>query len=337
MKKLSFTLFLLCLFIAALTSCEDANEDGGRTAIPFSVTNTRGNTNGNTANLGLAAIQGDWIIYSDMGKSNLLKATSDGGRHSLTFMETLNDSFACLNLIGQRVDYISSYYADINTADLTDETAQPLRSGRSYCILTVSDTLYFIDESGDGGIYRVDREFMSAAKRIGTHPAYVEGVTDSQNHASFSVDGGYLYYCAADDGMRICRVDLETNEETLISDAGAAMLIVENGKIYYLDKSDRGLDLLNDDGSAARIVSARVGTFNLDENYIFYTDLSQDGSPVYRVDVNSGEIERIGGVSNTVYLYVLGDHLMFYCVDPVSGGESLYFSDLDGGNMHPAA
>lgn len=334
-RRISLFKRLLCVAAACslcLASCGEQEGPAERTPISFSSVNERGNTNGNIANMGMGVSQGEWIIFTHMEDGGLLKASKNGGRHCFSLMSGLNDIFACINLTGYRLDYISSVYGDINTAMIDDETASALISGTSYCIQTVGGYVYYIDESGDGGVYRFDTE-SGKSERIGSHAAYDENVTSESSHASFSIDDGYLYYCAADDGSRIYRVELESGAESLIGDVSADMLIADGGSIFFVGSDDRCLYSLSDDGNFKRLTQCAVGTFNFDGRYLFYTDADAAGSPVMRMSRSGSGAVKLCDVTDTMYITLLGDVVMLYCVSD-GGSVSTVFVDRGSGDTY---
>lgn len=337
-KHTSFHRIIACFLCISLflcfSSCEkEPEEDGTGITLNFSETNTRGNTNGNIANLGMGAKQGEWIIFTDLGDGGTLKASKNGGKHCITLMSHLNDIFACINLTGQRLDYISSLYGDINTVWLEDQTASSLIATSSYCMQAVDSRYYYIDEGGDGGIYKMDPDSAEPV-RVGTHAAYIQDVTTESSHASFSVDGGYLYYCAADDDLRIYRVDLETNEEVMLCSRSASMLIVQDGRVMFIDADNRRLYSLDEDGTAEALTQCSVGTFNFDGSHIFYTDTSRSGKPVMRMSLAGNGAAKLCDAEDTMYITLLDDLVMLYCVNDEGSNARNLFVDRSGGETY---
>ena len=303
MRRRRFLALLLCL---CLVSCRA--EPPREAAFSFEKENVRGNTNGNLANLGLAASQGEWIFFCDMADGGMLKATRDGGKTCAVLMESFDDAYACLNLVGQKLSYISSLYGDINAVLLDEETAVSLWAGHSYCMQVADGGTWLIDESGDGFVKRFDEETGDAVS-YGTHPAYVENVSGTSLHTSFSLDNGYLYYAAADDGNRVYRVDLTSGAEEKIVDTAVTTLVAENGSVYYTDAASGRLYRLAN-GQLFPLTQTRVGTFNVEGKVVWYTDGSQAGSPVMRLE--NGVATRVCDVKDTMYLCRVNGLLMLY-------------------------
>lgn len=319
---------ILCVCVTLCFSSCDKDGDSEKVTLTFSEINVRGNSNGNIANMGLGVVQGEWIIFSDLS-DGYLKATKDKGAHCLTLMESLNDMFACMNLIGQELDYISPLYGDINTVDLSDGSASSLIPSGSYCLQRVEGFLYYIDESGDGKVCRVNCE-TGQDESLSSHKAYIEGVTTESLHASFSIDNGYLYYAAADDNFSIYRINLSTKEETKLSSSKAAMLIVEEGHVVYKDGDDSKLYSLSENGEAKRLTDVKVGTFNFDGTYIYYTDLSSSRETVMKMRRSGNDASVFCDVSDTMYINLLDDIVMLYCISGNGEITRTVFVDSEG-------
>ncbi len=300
---------LLCLCVCLIPSCGDTPPAGiSEPLLTFSETNERGNTNGNAANMGLAVRQGEWIVFSDMADDAYLKATKDGGRHCVVLMEDLADTYACLNLIGDRLDYVSTTYGDVNTLYINEEVAMPTWSGQTYCLQSVKGDLWFVDESGDGRIYRVNPQ-TGEETAVGSHKAYVSGVTDAASYTTFSVDGEFVYYAAADDGNSLYRVNLANGEETRLTDTAVGMLIAEQGTVLYtLPKENGRLYCLTADGRVYPVTKEGVSTFNTDGTRLWYADKST--GRVMEGLVSGGVFETLCQGGNVQYLLYLGDVLM---------------------------
>lgn len=284
--------------------------------------------------MGLGVVQGEWIIFSDL-ESGYLKATRDKGKHCLTLVEDFQDMFACLNLTGQSLDYISPIYGDINTIDLESGMPSSLIGSSSYCLQKVDNYLYYIDESGDGNIRRVSCE-TGEDEVLSSHKTYIEGVTTESTHASFSIDNGYLYYTAADDGFSIYRIDLASKEEVKLSDDGASMLIVEKGHIIYKSTDSGKLCSLSDEGEKKELTKNAVGTFNFDGTYIYYTDMSTASKTVMKMRRTGGSSAVFCNEADTMYINLLGDTVMLYCVSESGDDPRTVFVSADGESYRPA-
>jgi len=321
MKRLLAILLLFSLL------CGCRAEETNSSAFSFTAVNTRGNTNGNIANLGLAAAQDEWIFFCDLSDEGRLKATKDGGRTSIELMADLDDTYACLNLVGQTLNYISSSYSDLNAVLLDEETAVSVWTGHSYCMQVYDGDVWFIDESGTGLVTRLDAE-TGETVTYGSHPAYLESVTNESVHTSFSLDNGYLYYAAADDNNRIYRVNLSSNEEACLADASATVLAVQDGAVYFTDANEGNRLFRLKNGKTVLLTETGVGTFNVEGSTVWYTDTSASGSPLMKLE--NGIAARVCDVPNTMYVSRVNHLLVLYTSD----GE-IYFVSDDGVAIKP--
>lgn len=330
-RYVRLTAVVLAVALLLIPSCKEDPSPSTQPTLTFTVTNQRGNTNGNIANMGLAVKQGEWILFSDLADDAYLKATADGGRHCVTLMEDLDDTYACLNLMGQRMDYVSSTYGDINTLYLDEGVAMPTWTGNTYCLQSVEGDLWFIDESGDGRIYRVDPE-TAETQAVGTHPAYLQGVTDQNTHTSFSVDGGYLYYAAADDGNRVYRVTLADGREERLTDRSAGILMAEKGTVLFTDPGDGNrLYRLTAEGQAVAVTDGSVAAFNTDGTTLWYVE-EATGS-LMKSGKTGGFGEKVCDTQGVMYLLLLDEVIMLYCVDG-EGTPATLFVDTATGEVY---
>lgn len=283
--------------------------------------------------MGLGATQGEWMIFCDMS-DGYLKASKDKGKTCITLMESLNDMFACINLTGQTLDYVSPIYGDINTVDLSDGFASSLIPSNSYCLQRVDDVLYYIDEGGDGKICRVDC-LTGETEILSSRKAYIENVTDDILHPSFSIDGGFLYYAAADDGFSVYRIDLASKEEIKFCDCKAAMLIAQDGKILYKDGDDSRLYSVSQNGEKAQLTEGKIGTFNFDGSAVYYTDPSTSRDTVMKMGILGGDASVFCEVSDTMYINLLDDVVMLYCISDDGEITRTVFVDKSGNYYFP--
>lgn len=326
------TAALLALSLLLFPACGEKTPADTTPILTFAETNQRGNTNGNIANMGLAVRQGEWILFSDLADDAYLKATADGGRHCMKLMEDLDDTYACLNLIGQRLDYVSATYGDVNTLYLEENVAMPTWTGHTYCLQSVLGDLWFIDETGDGRIYRVNPE-TAETESVGTHPAYLEGVTDQTAHAAFSIDGGYLYYCAADDGSRVYRVRLSDGTEERLTQQSAAILIAEKGNVLFADADDGRLYRITAEGETLPMTSGGVTAFNTDGTTVWYVDAST--GELMRCGVDGGFADKLCDAENAMYILLLEDVIMIYCADEEGTPATLFVNASTGETYSP--
>ena len=90
---------------------------------------------------------------------------------------------------------------------------------------------------------------------------------------------------------------------------------------------------LSDDGNFKRLTQCAVGTFNFDGRYLFYTDADAAGSPVMRMSRSGSGAVKLCDVTDTMYITLLGDVVMLYCVSD-GGSVSTVFVDRGSGDTY---
>ena len=180
MKKI-ISLLIVCGFAVTMFAGCSANNTTNNTGSNTTV-NTKGNTNGNIDNFGQAALQGDWIYYTDF--LALYKIKTDG-----TGKTKLSDGSAFfINVVGDWIYYYSDS-TDGGTykikTDGTGKTKLEIESpGYSVSYINVvGDWIYFTSFDGEASkIYKV--------KTDGTAKTMI----NNDNSSFINVVGDWIYY-----------------------------------------------------------------------------------------------------------------------------------------------
>ena len=333
---------LLALALAVCAGCAPANgpadssSQGAASEAPptltFAQENTRGNTNGNLANMGLGVVQDDWILFLDLPRMRLFAMHRDGsGRAEV--LRDVQDMFLCMNLLGERLHYVSYFMQDVNLYALDGSEWYPLLEGPTYCLLVEGDTLYYVDEGGDGGCYAMNLS-DGQSRRLGSHAMY-DGSNGENGLTSFSVEDGYFYYIACDDEDHVYRVELATGAEEKICDVPADRLIVQDGVVYTVAQEDGRLYRSAPDGSGrTALTEHRVGAFNVDAQGIVYLNLD-DAGQVWSMGTQGENAAKFCDAQDVQYITLLDTYVMLYSF--TSSDAATYLLRRDGSEMETLA
>jgi len=308
----------------------DKEEEPTPEEIPFYPVvnpNIYGNTTGNLNNKGLAAIQGEWIYYTNSSDGNsLYKIRTDGtGRTKLN-----DESSLRINVVGEWVYYYSDILGDggpVNSPvykiriDGTERTW--LFDEAIWCMTVVGDWIYF---SNEDGLYKIRTD---ATGRMKLHNDYVHGInvvgdwiygtgdrsarlykirTDGREAIIFNdeishmviVVGDWIYYAEGRDG-HVYRVRTDgTGKEKIIDDNNVSALNISGDWIYYMywniqndtiDGTDSGLYRSRLDGTGKTLIAE--GLFhlvNVADDWIFYRNGAHE---IYKIRTNGTEHQRV--------------------------------------------
>ncbi len=300
------------LLAAALIFCASCTKQDGDTddetvsrVFEFSSINSRGNTNGNIANIGMGVAQGDKIFFTNPC-AEWYTFTLENGEVKKVF-DDLDDIFVQMNMIDSNLYYISYYYEDMCFYDINGGIPGSLADIATYALIVYDDYLYAIDAS-DGYVKRWKfNSETTDGEQLGEHKAYLYS---AQTALTMSVTDDYVYYAAVDDDYNVYRVSLADKTEQKIVSSKVSRLIVENGLVYYVLEEDGKLYSCNSDGSDVKCLSQRnIAAFNVNEKYVYYSS-AEEG--LFKIPFNGGEETKISDLQNIAYINLMNEYLFVY-------------------------
>jgi len=254
------TTFMVILCILAIFMLASTSDN---------TTEQRGNSLGNIKNGGVAAIEDEWIYFSDTFFTwGIVKMSYDG-----SVMERLTDSL-------RRED-------DLTRAQL----ASSLNVFDGW--IFYNDTIQFFDDAGIQS-----QEFSLSKMRTDGSDSQLL----SNDHAScINVVDGWIYYRNLSDNQKIYKMKIDgTQRQMLVSERTAWPLYVTNGWMYfYTEGQTSGLWRAKTDGShQEKISDAWLSNFIVEDGWMYY---DSDGD-IYRLSVDGKLLEKIasGRSSNIV-------------------------------------
>ena len=309
------------------------------------VSNKVGNTSGNLLNMGLAAIQEDWIYYTDID-SGIWRVRTDGtGKAQVT-----DDLAFFINVVGDWIYYNGGNYDDdydsvslrkIRT-DGTEKTVIKEVNGLFTCV--VGDWIYYLDSDEDD-IYKV--------KTDGTG---TKQLTNSGEVSHFCVEDNYIYYDDYDDDdddyffiTKIYKMDTDGKSVSVIDgiifpdddEYFFAALIVCDGWIYYegvaMESMTTHIGKIRTDGTGAALITTPedykgeeyfISAYNIDGDWLYFTNGYEE---IYKIRTNGTGMTKIYGDEDEFVFFVniVGDWIYYYDVEK----EGLYRMDKNGKNV----
>lgn len=200
--------------------------NGAGTSASDKTVNTCGNTTGNISNGGFAAIQGNWIYYSNPQFSNWKGQGYIYKMHTNGTGETkLNeDHSSYINVVGDWVYYRNDDADGAVFKIKTDGTSKTqLNKDESDYINVIGGYIYYMDKTDGGAVHKMTADGKNEQKLIGT---------ESSNIA---VADGWVYYRNEADSGKIYKVSADGSNNTCLSKNHGGGVNIVNGIIYFCD------------------------------------------------------------------------------------------------------
>lgn len=220
----------------------------------------QGNTLGNIANDGFAAIDSDWIYYlTNAYYGELFKIKKDGSENT----KILDLAYHDINVVDGWIFYAGNFLADGIYKVRTDGSDQELLLDGLFCygLMVVDDWIYFFSNNENEGLYRMK-----------TDGSDLERIT-SDGNMKFLVVDDWIYFSEDDyyRGGSFYKIRTNGSEKTLLSDTFATWFCIYNDYIYYSDYEDNGcLYRIKTDGSAKiKITEFEVSGINVSEGLVY--------------------------------------------------------------------
>ena len=241
------------------------------------IENTIGNTNGNIANGGYAALQGNWIYYVNNSDSyKLYKIKTDGTGES----KLSDDMPKYINVLGDWIYYSNDSDAGKLYKIKTDGTGKAMLSDDdAYYVNAEGDWIYYKNNSDANRLYKIKTDGTGKTK-----------VNDDMSY-DITAAGGWIYYVNESDGYKIYKIKTDGTGRTKLNDNTSYDINVAVGWIYYqksiTDSDDNsvpnGLYKIKTDGTEETKLSGDVPYYiNVVGNWIYYVNDS-DSSRLYKI------------------------------------------------------
>lgn len=245
---------------------------------------TQGNTNGNIANSGFAAIGGDWIYYSNINDDGkLYKIKTDGtGRIKLSddtshSINVVGDWVYCVGFKMERFNYKYNYKIRTDGSAWTELDPQTSNYEKKVPVLSrfivVDDWMY--STSVHNSIYRVSTRFD------GTYEKIADNVV--RNLLSSAVADGWIYYNDYSYGSdMLYKIRIDGTEKTkLLSEIGGFVNVVDDW-IYYYSYYHGGLYKVRTDGTQrTKLLDGSFRGINVDGDWIYFCANFNESDPNY--------------------------------------------------------
>jgi len=285
-------LLIGCMLLAQLLGCQTKEVK----------TNQCGNTAGNINNGGEAAIQGDWIYFSNwQDDRNLYKIKTDGSGLQKIYdtSESGTHGFYSLNVAGDWV-YYTGFYGELIHAVKTDGSEHRFITDNLGNFFVVGDQIYFFsgellppayendgyyEPNYDYGIYVVNMDETGRRRIAGC-----------DYDASFCIDGDWIYYI---ESKNIYAIKTDGSEKRQINEDESRDINVVDGWIYYYNADDGGrIYAIKTDGSGRRKVNDDRFSYyiNVVGEWIYYCPISSWGvarGNIYAIKTDGSERRQI--------------------------------------------
>ncbi|HXK52075.1 MAG TPA: DUF5050 domain-containing protein [Caldisericia bacterium] len=290
--------------------------------------NTYGNTTGNITNVGLVAIQGDWIYYSNVSRrGELYKIRVDGSDKTLL----CEDNATFINVVGDWVYYSNSFEGEKLYKIRTDGTEKTLLSEDPAWHIRVMGGWIYYSIYDEGAIYKIP---TNGGERILLSDGYT---------LCFPVVTEDWIYCIKDlDSEHIlCKIRTDGTDLTSLHDNSVWGLLVAGDWIYYVKHLDNvanartELCKIRTNGTERTVVyKGETGPMNVAGDWIYFWNEEKDVPKLCKIRTNGtkytalaeGDFNQINVVGEWIYCTkkVFGDDMYRM------GRDTLYKLRIDG-------
>lgn len=268
--------------------------------------NAIGNTSGNLANGGLAAIQGDWIYYvswdGNYSAGNIFKINTDGTGLTQITDQTCN----FINVVDDWVYYCNhnDYLRAYKTKTDGTETTKVNDDGSTE-ISVAGNWIYYLNWEDRSKVYKIRTNGTDRTKVSDDVGFYLTVVDD------------WIYYINGDDGITY-KIRTDGTDRTKVNDDPSSNLIVAGDWIYYKrysseDVSDDSSEIykIRTDGTdRTKIIDEDCGKFNVVDDWIYFTK-SNEYFSIYRIRTDGTEYTRVNN-ERSIGISIVNDWI-YYC------------------------
>jgi uncharacterized protein YkwD len=285
--------------------------------------NTRGNTVGNLHNDGYAAIQGDWIYYTNndnwipgIFSTDFYKMRTDGTK--VTKLDQGLTISSEINIAGDWI-YYRGWGGYLYKAKPDDSAATRLTDYSVEHIQVVDDWIYFskrdIGGCAEHNLYRI---------RIDGTDEQMLADSEDDKRMFVNIAGDWIYYSNASDGFKLYKIRIDGTEKTKLNDEWSWYVNVVGDWIYYSDwDNGRNLYKIRTDGTnKTRLNSVESGWINVAGEWIYYIVPAGNGGSygnLYRMRTDGKEVSLITESAGT--FSVVGDWIYYYGIVDGKDGQ----------------
>lgn len=266
--------------------------------------NTIGNSSGNLFDGGEAALQGEWIYYSNDG---LYKIKTDGTAKT----KISSEGATHINVIGEWIYYINGNVGSIYKIKIDGTGKTKLFDGNQYYYMNVIDEwIYYAGVPDSGGLYKIKTDGSGKTKISGEYFDPKTNVVDDWIYwiyYDYSYGAGYghfgkLYKIRTDGTGEFKIFDDLTSDVNIAGDWIYYTNYSDNNKLYKIKTDGTGKIKLTDDSTVASI--------NVAGDWIYYCTQS-DSVGLYKIKTDGTGKSRLVGDSVT-QINVVGDWIYYY-------------------------
>jgi len=259
-----------------------------------------GNTPCNILNTGFAAMDDNWVYFSD--DTGLFKMKKDNTQK----VKVCDDRATYLNVSGDYI-YFNSYDKGEIFRAKTDGTGREKIS---------DDDGSYISISGDS-IYYINRDFRNENLVRGLYSMDIDGnnkkILDRGIVSSAAVMGRWIYYLKDN---RLFRIKDDGTGKNLVSSDHIMDMGIYDGWIYYNTYSlgrDLSLCKIKPDGSGKTKIASNIGNFNIYGGWIYYslTFSNSQSWAFYKMKTDGTENTRLVDVAPS-NISILDDFIYYY-------------------------
>ncbi|MCL2488020.1 MAG: DUF5050 domain-containing protein [Oscillospiraceae bacterium] len=281
--------------------------------------NKVGNTPGNLMHGGLAAIQGDWIYYSNgRDEGRLYRMKADGSDKQ----KINNDHSLYINVVGDWIYYCNrsdGYGGSLYRIKIDGSSRQQVSYGGCSYINVVDDWIYYAYDN----LYRRKIDGSNEQKLSDDNPFcwYINVVDD------------WIYYCNRnDEEMGTYRIKIDGSDKQKLNNDWLEYINVVGDWIYYNNPDDGIIYRMTTNGDDKQIVGNATLSSNINVvgDWIYYTEgfWYTGGSCPYRIKTDGSNRQKLSD-DWVASINVVGDWI--YCLAEVNWDEcNLYRMKLDG-------
>jgi hypothetical protein len=299
--------FMLYIFLAACSGTSAPAEQG--------------NLAGNINNFGLAAIQGEWIYYSNQGDNgSLYKMKIDGTEKT----KLNNSAIRYINVVGDWI-YYSCSGRDDNDEYILDENGN--RKNAIYKIRTdgkrktelLRGSYRDITVAGDWVFFLAEKDLYKM-RVDGKRKTLI--ISDINIFPYINIVGDWIYYITDDVSGHgyIWKIRIDGTENTRVNNVISNCINIVDDWIYYVNRFDNdyiykirtdGTDntQINDDESFSVIVDGEWIYYIQYESMFIYR-IRTDGTE--RTQLNNEKSFFVSVVGDWIYYFNTGDERGFY-------------------------
>lgn len=297
-------------FISGMT-VETAYVFGGPGAVSDSVLDTlftpgsrisgNGTSPGNIGNYGFAAVQGDWVYFTNFRDMQKLYKSKLNG----TELTKLNDfqSFY-INVSGNWVYYSNGEMGGRMYKVKTDGTGSTmLTEERASGLIVEGDWIYY---SGESGLCRI-RTDGTGREEIRRCVALFINVVDD-----------WVYYIDSREGYFMHKIKSDGSGLQTIGSNHAYGMVYNDGYLYYSRLYEgNGIYSVNVGAPDASIpiASLRTRYINVDDGWVYFDNID-DGSKLYKMRFDGSGFQRLNDESAS-YIQVIGEWIYYTNVENV--------------------